>query len=114
MSREREKEVAQSTRHSKQRTKDRLGLSKKLADKKAQEALDFGLRHGELVGQLKKYATSLYFYNETANNIRIYQQKVYIFRDTKLITILNLPQNLCTVASKLQKRKDAGVDSEAI
>jgi hypothetical protein len=114
MSREKEKEVAQSTRHSKQRTKDRLGLSKKLADKKAQEALDHGLRHKELTGGLKKYITSLYFYNETANNIRVYQQKVYIFRDTKCITILNLPQNLCNVANKLQKRKDSLRNNEAI
>lgn len=100
-----EREIAQCTKHSKKRTKDRLGLSKKLADKKAQEALDFGLRHNELTGRLKKYIDHVYFYNETANNIRVYNDKVYVFIETKLITILNLPQNLYALAHKLQKRK---------
>lgn len=35
------------TEHSVKRTKDRLGLSKKLADKNVQKALEFGITHSD-------------------------------------------------------------------
>lgn len=101
-------EEAITTHHAQQRTKDRLGLSKSLADKKAQEALDHGIKHTDTTGNLHKYMTSLYFRNTAANNIRIYHRKVYIFSDNVLITILNLPQNLGAVCDKIQKRINGG------
>lgn len=97
-------EKARTTYHAQQRVKDRLGLSKKLADKKAQEALDYGIRHKDTKGNLNRYLTGLYFNNKAANNIRVYNQKVYIFADELVITVLNLPHNLCAAADKIQKR----------
>lgn len=97
-----------TTYHAQQRTKDRLGLSKNLADKKAKQALEFGVKHSDTTGSLNKYFTSLYFKNKAANNIRVYHQKVYIFEENILITILNLPHNLCAVADKVQKRINGG------
>jgi hypothetical protein len=96
---------ARTTYHAQDRVKDRLGLSKKLADKKAQQALDFGVSHGETKGNLHRYYTYLYFHNQTANNIRVYNRKVYIFSNELLITVLNLPNHLSAAADKLQKRK---------
>ncbi len=94
------------TKHATQRTKDRLGLSKKLASDHAEKALKYGLTHSETKAGLKKYVDKVYFQNYGANNIRVYQHHVYVFADTKLITILNLPNNLCGLADKLQKKKE--------
>ena len=57
----------------------RLTPSKSPIQKLAREALEFGIKTSEASGDLKKYIDSLYFYNKSANNIRIYHQKVFIF-----------------------------------
>lgn len=101
------------TRHATKRTKDRVGISKKIADKNASKAFQYGLKHSETKGNLNKYITKLYFSaNNRANNIRVYHEHVYIFAGTTLITILELPNNLKSLANKLQKEKDKKVKHE--
>lgn len=102
-----------NTKHSAQRTKDRLGISKKLSDKNAQKALDFGVTHSETVGSLNRYLTSLYFARESANNMRVYHRNVYIFCGNRLITIIPLPKKYYDVADKLQKRKEQSIATTA-
>lgn len=43
------------TNHSVKRTKERIGLSKKIADKNAQRALEYGVTHSEAKGGLCRY-----------------------------------------------------------
>ena len=88
-----------------QRTKDRLGLSKRLAEKTAQKALDSGIKHAEAKGSLKRYFDYLYLSHGNGNNIRVYNHNVYIFHEKTLITILPLPRKYHAVADKLQKRR---------
>lgn len=96
------------TNHSIQRTKDRVGLSKKIADKNAQKALEFGITHAECKAGLKRYLDGLYLSNGNANNMRIYHRYVYLFRDNRLITILPLPHKFYDLADKLQAQKAKG------
>lgn len=91
------------TKHAKQRMKKRCGLNEKSADRMAKVALEKGLRHKDLTGNLKKWVDRLYFYNETANNIRLYGDKAYIFHGDKLITVIQIPHNLVKEADKLRK-----------
>ena len=81
------------TKHGKRRIKQRANIGK--SDKKvknvAKKALERGYRHNETKGSLNKYITSLYFKNQEANNIRIYNNFVWIFVHTKLITVFPLP-----------------------
>lgn len=93
------------TNHSIQRTKDRVGLSKKIAVKNAQKALEFGITHAECKAGLKRYLDGLYLSNGNANNMRIYHRYVYLFRDNRLITILPLPHKFYDLADKLQVQK---------
>ena len=93
------------TNHSIKRTKDRVGLSKKIADKNAQKALEFGITHAECKAGLKRYLDGLYLSNGNANNMRIYHRHVYLFRDNRLITILPLPHKFYDLADKLQVQK---------
>lgn len=93
------------TNHSVRRAKERIGLSKKIADKNAQKALEFGLTHAEANGSLKRYLDKLYLSNGKANNVRIYHRYVYLFRGSVLLTILPLPNKYHSLADKLQKQK---------
>ena len=93
------------TKHAKDRMKQRCGLNEKSADRMAMIAYENGLRHGDLTGNLKEWADRLYFKNRSANQIRLYGDKAYIFHDTKLITVLQIPHNLVKEANKLRKRK---------
>lgn len=93
------------TKHSVKRTKERVGLSKKLADKNAQKALDFGIKHSEAKGSLRKFMDALYLKYKNSNNTRVYNRKVYLFNNEVLITIINLPNKFSATADKIQKRK---------
>jgi len=93
-------------KHSTQRTKDRVGISKKLADKNAQRAFECGITHSETRGSLKRYIDGLYLSHQQGNNIRIYHRYVYIFQRNRLITILPLPRKYYDLADKLQKSKE--------
>lgn len=99
------------TEHSVQRTKDRVGLSKKIANKNAQKALEFGITHSESKGGLRRYLDKLYLSNGNANNVRVYHRYVYLFRDNRLITVMNLPRKFFDIADQVQRQKD-GVKHE--
>lgn len=92
------------TNHAVKRTKERLGLSKKLAAKNAERALAEGLRHRDTGGSLYRYIESLYWKNRTANNVRIYCNYVYIFHDSLLITVYPLPQRYRKTVDKLRRK----------
>lgn len=97
------------TRHGTQRTKERLGISKKLADKNATKALRYGVRHADTSGQLHKYCDGVYLNHKNGNNLRIYNRHVYVFYNEILITVFRLPKMFIAQAEKLQKqRKENG------
>lgn len=97
------------TNHAAQRTKERVGLPKRSAEKNAQKALANGIRHCETRGSLHRYITSLYWKQQTANNIRIYCNNVYIFNNEVLITVFPLPQKYRSTVQKI-KGKEARDD----
>ena len=94
-----------STKHSIKRTKERLGISKKIAEKNAEKAWENGLAHSELKRDLKNFVDKHYLSNPAANNIKVYNHNVYIFCGQKLVTILNLPQSLCKQADQIKRKK---------
>lgn len=102
------------TKHSVKRTKDRVGLSKKLTEKNAQKALEYGITHAEAKAGLKRFMDKLYLTNNNGNNMRIYHRYVYVFRNNTLITILPLPTKFYDLADKLQKQKDESRGEELL
>jgi hypothetical protein len=93
------------TKHSKERAKKRLGVSKSNTEKIAKEALKNGITHKEAKGNLSKYLNKIFLQYEKGNNMCVYHEKIFVFKGTLLITILQLPHNLCALANKLQKKK---------
>ena len=99
-------EKIQLTQHSMEKTKERLGLSKKLTEKNAQKAFEYGLSHAECKAGLRRYVDKRFFINANTNNVRIYHRYVYIFCDQKLVTVFPLPHKFCDLADKLQRQKE--------
>ena len=94
------------SRHAEERTKSRLGISKKIAAKNAQKAWENGLTHAEAKGGLRRYLDYLYLSHRVATNIRVYHHHVYLFKGTKLVTVFQLPQKFEKLADKLQKQQE--------
>lgn len=100
------------TDHAEGRFQERVGLPKRLATKKAREALERGITHAETTGSLRKYFDRLYLSHETANNIRVYHNNVYIFSYDTLITVYPLPHSLRKIAMKISREKQDGDSNE--
>ena len=73
---------------------ERLGINKKSIQRIADKALSDGITHSQTKGKLNRYVTKLYFVNSTANNIRLFGDKAFIFANNKLITVIQIPSNL--------------------
>ena len=81
-----------ATHHSRERIKERLGLSKRLADKLATQAYERGHRRTEYSGSIRRYLDKEYEYKGGAHlDIRVYNQHVFIFDGTILVTCWRLP-----------------------
>lgn len=93
------------TKHSKTRLKERCGLNKDSLERIVEKAYISGITHSETKGNLNKWITSLYFQNCTANNIRLYGDKAYLFTGNKLITVVQIPNNLLDAVHKINKKK---------
>lgn len=97
------------SRHAAKRTKDRLGLNIKSAEKNAALAMTNGLTHTETRAKLRRYMDKLYLTGHPGNIYRIYHRNVYIFRGMTMITVIPLPSQLCELADKLQRQKDVSM-----
>lgn len=93
------------SQHGMVRIRDRCGTNRKETLRLAARAYAKGLTHADTKGVLNAYITSLYFYNKTANNIRILDEKVFIFSGTTLITVYFLPKRYRKIVKKLENLK---------
>lgn len=91
------------SRHAAERLKERCGLNKKACERMVQKAFDEGIKHSQTKGRLNKWVTGLYFKNETANNIRLYGDKAYIFCEETLVTVIQIPAGLMKDLKKMIK-----------
>lgn len=96
--------MARVTNHAAKRTKERLGIPKRISEKNADQALKLGIKHSDTSGSLHRYITSLYWKQQTANNIRIYCENVYIFHNDTLITVFPLPQKYRSTVEQTRRK----------
>ena len=94
------------TRHAKTRLKERCGSNKSSQEKIAATALEKGIKHSETAGSLRRYLDMLYLQERNANNIRVWGDKVYLFRVNRLITVLQLPQKYMRVCAKIREKEE--------
>lgn len=92
------------TNHGTERMDERVGLSPDAAERLAARALVDGIRHGELKGRAGRYLDGLFFSHRNANNMRVYGEHVYLFRDETLVTVLHLPHQFKAAVAKARRR----------
>lgn len=96
---------AEVTKHAEKRIRQRLGINKKSTEKAADKALQFGISHAEVKGKLSRHLDGIFLLNYNPTNMRVYSHSIYLFRDSRLITVLPLPNRFWAYADKLQKQK---------
>ena len=95
------------TKHANERIRERMGIHKKSVNSVAERAYEKGLTHSETKGNLFKFINTVLDKNHRVGaEVRIYAEKVFVYSETKLITVLPLPANLRSIANKLYKKKN--------
>lgn len=84
-------ELTEVTWHGKNRLKERVGIPKRASQRQTQRAFERGITLEETVGSLRNYLDGVYLREGTANNLRIWNGSVYIFKDERLLTVYALP-----------------------
>lgn len=88
-----EKKEVRVTEHAKLRIKERMGLPKKSIIRIAQKALDEGSLIANVSGRLRSWASDYCnnHINNTLDDYRVWADKLFIFDDNVLITVLQIP-----------------------
>ena len=98
--------VCAVTRHAERRTRERVGIPKKSVRRAAAKAITQGVKRTETDGGLRRYLDWLYWRgNGEANNIVVYGDKVYLFGNDTLITVLNVPTPHMKQAARLMRKR---------
>jgi len=101
--------------HAKNRMVERSGINKKSTVRIAEKAYKDGISQSQATGSLLRYISYIAGKSYKNCDIRIFNEKVYVFRDTKerdeegrfiikMVTMLNLPLEYKKRAFSLQKR----------
>ena len=81
------------THHGRQRIRERVGVGKsdRKVERAAQIAWERGLHHSDFKGGFKKYLSEMYLEYQCGNNMRIHAGQIWIFQDSKLVTVKPIP-----------------------
>ena len=63
-----------------------------------------GVERRETTGSLRRYLDKLYYYNNSTSDVYVWSEKIYIFVDQALITVLNLPTRYKSTANSLGRK----------
>ena len=95
------------THHADKRIRQRVGVPRSAVRRLAIKARNDGTERRDTSGSLRRYLDRVYHYNEAANRIMVWSEKVWIFSDNALITVLNLPLRYRNTANGLTRKTDA-------
>lgn len=87
------------TRHAADRMLERGGLNRKSIQRIANQVYSNGYPIERTKGRLRKWMYKISKSNPSAQNLRIYGDKLYIFSNDVLITVFNIPNNLKMILS---------------
>lgn len=94
------------TRHGRRKMKERCGVGKAISNNVASKAFKKGIKHKDIPnGNLNGWVNKVYLKRKTANNIRLYNHKCFLFCGVNLVTVLNIPNNLIEEYERISERK---------
>lgn len=82
------------TKHAYEKARERFKWKNKVLDKMAEKAFNEGTPHSDTKSRLNKYISHKWFMYKQANNVKIYGENIFFFKDDILITLYRLPQEL--------------------
>lgn len=82
------------THHAYERARERMSWNKATTKRMALKALTKGRTYQQFAGRVRRFLTGIYGAKRSANNIRVYGQDIYVFRNNRLITLYRLPNEL--------------------
>lgn len=77
--------------HAIQRVRKRCGIQKKAVPKLVREAMEQGRRHSDFSGKFCRYLDGVFLKEKSANNMRVHNGFLFLFRDQLLITAWPVP-----------------------
>lgn len=83
--------IIEITNHAYDRANERLSLDKSSFARLASKAFNEGFTHSDAKSQLKKYLDKIWFQHKTSNNVRLYGENIFFFKNNVLITVYQLP-----------------------
>lgn len=84
-----------------------MGVPRSAVRKLAVKAKSEGVERKDTTGSLRRYLDKVYWYNPNTTHIFVWSEKVFIFADSALITVLNLPNRYKSAAVSLKEKNDA-------
>ncbi len=95
------------TNHAVHRIRQRMGVSKRAAERIAMKAWTEGITHSETTNykHLNRWVTKQYFWNRQANQIRLWGDKAFLFSGTTLMTVIQIPHNLLGYVQDIMESK---------
>lgn len=85
---------------------ERGGLNRKSIQRIANQVYSNGYPIERTKGRLRKWMYKISKSNPSAQNLRIYGDKLYIFSNDVLITVFNIPNNLKKDLAKMIDKED--------
>lgn len=79
------------SKHGATRVRERLGVPKRAVQRMAEKAFTDGKKHSDYSGSFLKYLNVIFLEYKTANNMRVYNQHLFLFNGETLITAWPLP-----------------------
>lgn len=79
------------TKHGERRIRERIGVPKRAVERMAGKALSDGHKHSDFSGAMRRYLNSVFLDHKNANNMRVYNQHLFIFDGETLVTVWLLP-----------------------
>jgi hypothetical protein len=92
------------SKHASDRMGERVGLSVAASTRLASKALESGFTHAETNGRLHRFLDGLYLRHQTASNMRLYGEHVYLFAGQTLVTVIALPNQFKQAVAKMRRR----------
>jgi hypothetical protein len=83
--------AATVTRHAERRVRERLGLPKRTVQKLADRALSEGSPYTDFSGAFRHYLNGVLMEGGNAENLRVFNQYLFLFAGERLITVWVLP-----------------------
>ncbi len=91
------------SKHGKERIGERCGLRKRAVQRLADSAFNRGKRIHDFSGSFRRYLEGVYMAQGNANNLRIYNEKLWLFADSCLITVWHLPNEYKSAANRAKE-----------